>query len=332
MESLLEIARARQAFTLIELLVVIAIIGVLVGLLLPAVQQAREAARRSACGNNLKQLGLAAHTYVSERGVFPPAGRSYQGCGSGAGGSGDPQTLNMSGFVLLLPGLEEQAVYDSADLNGSFGEMTGSQNRNANGSPAGAASTNGNATVRGLELNPFRCPSATGSRRRSYLLGAYAKTNYDFIVNRNGDYGTCNYWRTNRTHISGENSKTRFAMITDGSSKTFLFGETTSDGRCNGPDHGWAHREHAMNGIDPGISPLNNWTYFASWTTCGTPGGPNPPRVGRLGDWGRAGSLHPGGAHFVMGDASTRFVNESASQTVLNQLAQMADGTNPVLD
>jgi hypothetical protein len=87
-----------------------------------------------------------------------------------------------------------------------------------------------------------------------------------------------------------------------------------------------------MNGIDPGISPLNNWTYTASWTTCGTPGGPNPPRRGRLGDWGRAGSLHPGGAHFVMGDASTRFVSEATSQTILNQVARMADGTNPVLD
>ena len=323
----------RHGFTLVELLVVIAIIAVLIGLLLPAVQSAREAARRSSCSNNMKQLGVAALVYESAHKAFPPAGKSYAVCQVNATYIGDPQILNMSGMVLLLPAMEQQALQDSATLEGSFAEVaSSSQVRNTSGAPAGSSASNGNARVRQQQLPAFVCPSATGSRTTSYGAGTYAKTNYDFVCDRANDFNWCNYWRVNRTHIFGENSRTTFQMIEDGSSKTFLFAETTSNGRCNGPDNGWAHREWAMTGIDPGMSTLNNWTYIATWTTCGTPGGPNPPLAGRLGDWGRAGSLHPGGAQFVMADGSTRFVNESAAQTVLNQLSRMRDGFAPSLD
>jgi len=96
--------RHRSAFTLIELLVVIAIIGVLVGLLLPAVQQAREAARRSSCSNNLKQLGLAAHNYLDANKTFPAwmvgpkAGVTWQ------------NWENASGYYLMLPFMEENTT------------------------------------------------------------------------------------------------------------------------------------------------------------------------------------------------------------------------------
>jgi prepilin-type N-terminal cleavage/methylation domain-containing protein len=323
----------RRGFTLVELLVVIAIIAVLIGLLLPAVQSAREAARRSACSNNMKQLGVAALGYESANKVFPPAGRGYAVCQVNATYVGDPQILNMSGLVLLLPGLEQQALQDTATLDGSFAEVAAtSQVRNTSGTPAGTSASNGNARLRALPMPSFICPSATGARTTSYGAGSYAKTNYDFICDRGNDFNWCNFWRVNRSHISGENSRTTFSMIEDGSSKTFLFGETTSDGRCNGPDNGWAHREWAMTGIDPAISTLNNWTYISTWTTCGIPDGPNPPRAGRLGDWGRAGSMHPGGAQFVLADGSTRFVSESATTTVLGQLSRMRDGMSPAID
>ena len=101
----------RKAFTLIELLVVIAIIGVLVGLLLPAVQQAREAARRNACGNNMKQIGLAVHNYADSNQEEFPAAVWYLGrcAGSAKRDMGSP-------FVYLLPFMEQLAIYGKIDF------------------------------------------------------------------------------------------------------------------------------------------------------------------------------------------------------------------------
>ena len=332
-----------RGFTLVELLVVIAIIAVLIGLLLPAVQSARESARRASCSNKMKQLGLAALLYESANKVFPPAGRGYQGCTPypAYGPTGDKTTLNMSGLVLLLPALELQPLQDMADLQGSFIEMTTSKtNKNPNGTPAGSSDTNGNAAVRATQVEAFFCPSDTAPRTSTHYP-LYAVTDYDFVVDRR-DNTYCNFWRDGlkygatffppRWRISGENSRTSFGMITDGSSKTFLFAETTTNQGCNGPDNGWAIRAYLMVGIDPGSSPLNSWMNISPGTTQCFPGLPNPPRHGRLGDWAYAGSLHPGGAQFVFADGSTRFVSESVPQVILNQLSNMSDGQSPSID
>ncbi|HMC09721.1 MAG TPA: DUF1559 domain-containing protein, partial [Pirellulaceae bacterium] len=114
---------ARAAFTLVELLVVIAIIGVLVSLLLPAVQQARESARRMSCSNRLKQIGLALHNYETVHKVFPPAyiTANPAATGSAFGVSfGDEYRNGPSGFAwgtLLLPFLEQQGLYGQFDFN-----------------------------------------------------------------------------------------------------------------------------------------------------------------------------------------------------------------------
>src|SRR5215208_751505 len=104
----------RGAFTLVELLVVIAIIGILVALLLPAVQAAREAARRSQCSNNLKQIGLALHNYAEAQGTFPNA--------RPANDSGNNDSSAMSLWVSILPQLEQQPLFNAWNFNLNYND------------------------------------------------------------------------------------------------------------------------------------------------------------------------------------------------------------------
>src|SRR3954464_10711521 len=110
-----EISMRRRGFTLIELLVVIAIIAVLIALLLPAVQAAREAARRMQCTNNLKQLGIAVHNYISQNNCFPPLGSNF--ANPGYGGPVLPNDWPLGWAVTLLPGMEQQALYNTANYS-----------------------------------------------------------------------------------------------------------------------------------------------------------------------------------------------------------------------
>src|SRR4029077_8443759 len=98
----------KRAFTLVELLVVIAIIGILIGLLLPAINAAREAGRRAQCSNNLKQIGLGFNTYEGTMGLYPPGRAGYDANGLAKVGAG---TSGTSGFVYILPYIEENAAY-----------------------------------------------------------------------------------------------------------------------------------------------------------------------------------------------------------------------------
>jgi prepilin-type N-terminal cleavage/methylation domain-containing protein len=319
--------RSRRGFTLIELLVVIAIIAILIGLLLPAVQKVREAAARMSCSNKLKQLGLACHNYESANQKLPPAGVGYGWCIVSPPYNGDPLVYNMNGFVLLLPYIEQNALYSKLNTQSAFGDQkTGyccSYVGNTNGSLAGDANGNGNGVQMQTVLSAFICPSDPGDVMQgandpygvsSALNGA--KTNYDFITSTNDFY--CNYWRNappSSKTIFGENSTTRMTDITDGTSNTFMLGETTKT-VYNGRTASWGYRGWVMTGIDPRYG-INDWTYPVPGFT---------PTPGRLGSWGRAGSLHPAGCHFAMGDASVRFVRDSTSATTLTYVGYMADG------
>lgn len=350
--------RGRRGFTLIELLVVIAIIAILIGLLVPAVQKVREAAARTTCANNLKQLALACHGYESTHKVLPPAGRGYGFCSSAVGGSGDKLIVNMSGWILVLPHIEQQSLLSALNLNQAFADVIWDNAgvvRNQNGTLAGSAPATGMGTVTTPTSNMllmnnvlpiFVCPTDNGPRTSTgqsfpNRYGATSavpgeRTNYDFITVAGSDFNTCNWWRTasaGARYMFGENSATKLSHISDGTSNTFMIGETTVEPRCNGWGPVWGYRGWVQTGLDPSRTTsgrgINDWSLSASFTTCGTPGGTNPPRPGRLGDWGRVGSLHTGGAQFAMGDGSVRFVNESVPAATLRLVALIADGQPP---
>ena len=147
-------ARSRGGFTLVELLVVIAIIGTLVGLLLPAVQVARESARRSTCTNNLKQIGVASHSYLSAYGKFP------QGCRI----SNTTGQERVTWGVWLLPYVEEDGLYKTINLTLGEGSST-------------ATTTNGPAFQK--RVNSYLCPSDTVGRSTAYdATNPWSQSNY----------------------------------------------------------------------------------------------------------------------------------------------------------
>src|SRR6187549_2753859 len=124
MSSAQQMGRARLGFTLVELLVVIAIIGALVALLLPAVQAAREAARRMSCTNNMRQLGLATHNYHDSNRVFPASVYGYKACDPGAGITPDPLPLNVSGWVGALSYIEQGSIVSSYNFQQAASHAT----------------------------------------------------------------------------------------------------------------------------------------------------------------------------------------------------------------
>jgi len=197
-----EIAGQREGFTLIELLVVIAIIAVLIALLLPAVQGAREASRRIKCANNLKQIGLALHNYLGVFDTFPP-GRvrlrvDYEGrC--------------FSTFAQILPQLEQIATFNSINFN------LNSDDENDVDLGSGQ-----NATVRYNVVSTFYCPSDLDQK----VWGLRAPTNY--LVNTGTTYPISPFCQS-RLPITGiffDNSSVRVADITDGTSQTVAVSET----------------------------------------------------------------------------------------------------------
>lgn len=323
-----------RGFTLVELLVVIAIIGILVGLLLPAVQAAREAARRMQCSNNLKQLGLAILNYESTHKKLPAA-RVAPGCLNTANiTNATKPAQNIHGLATLLPFMEQTALYGQFNWSAAFGDYS----RNSVPLAVPSAFNSGNARLATNMLPAFYCPSDGGERRIIVptVNNIYApqlaadnsiqatKTCYDFITNAAG-LNTYNYWRiasTDTRHMFGENSFATLSTVTDGTSNSLAMGEQTLD-LINGVTSAWSYTGWVSNGIDPvgkfnttfPATGLNVWKYNVS-----------PLRSGARASWYNAASLHPGGVHFVYADGSVHFISQSIDEPSLTYLCRISDG------
>lgn len=339
-------------FTLVELLVVIAIIGILVALLLPAVQAAREAARRMSCSNKLKQHALALHNYHDTYKVFPPAllnsGRwtggnsfsngTYEGTYTGTGSFSYEMhggTLNTTGWAMMLPYLEQQPLHDQYNfaLPGGRSDWRASIARNAN-------NTYNEDLVAANKLDVLMCPSHTkaGEQRnrggRTYPLKNAYRTSYLFSTGWRTDYDAPWVADSDRwlQGVFGNSGAAKIRDITDGTANTFLIGE-------------------AHNGNNP--YQKTSWVY-GPWGLVGTHTCCHGRIVGRTydlnhsswpgyqRDWGINSvwrndpknrsyawvfqSEHPGGAQFALADGSVRMVAETIDYKTYCFLAYIHDG------
>src|SRR5436190_1476618 len=329
------ISAGRRGFTLVELLVVIAIIGVLVALLLPAVQMARESARRMSCTNNLKNLALAVHNYHDAVRMFPASVYGYKACDPGAGITPDPLPLNVAGWVGALAYLEQGSITANYNFQqaASHATSTGAGNPNP---LVGDAVTSGNGKLFTQKLPIFLCPTdptdpfePADSTNYSIKVGSGlrgARINYDFSTNCSI---VCNFWKSLKQgdrNMFGENSDTRISNVEDGTSNTIMLGETTRD-VVNGNGDTWGYRGWVMNGVDAACTQQNGHGINVL-----DRGPTRPQRIpGQLGSWSWVGSNHPSGANITLGDGSTRFISEVTDFTMLVRLSRIADGV-PVGD
>jgi len=297
--------RPRRGFTLVELLVVIAIIGILVALLLPAVQAAREAARRTQCANNSKQLGIGLHNYHDTFKIFPPAGMhqaanitAWNGYGSGN------KQLGVPWAGLILPFIEQGNLFTKINYTVEW------QN-------------NANAIVWGTNVPGFICPSDPfAAVQFNDSNGNWARGNYGANLGI-GNSAAWNIYRNQNSAqrgILGYQQSANMGGIVDGTSNTVLLWELRAGSVNTDPRGVWGIPRFGSSGV----SGCDNWGDCYGINEGYTPhccgddiqGCTDNQPVG-LGCWnggdgqGGSKSQHPGGVHALLGDASTRFISQS---------------------
>jgi prepilin-type N-terminal cleavage/methylation domain-containing protein/prepilin-type processing-associated H-X9-DG protein len=307
---------SRRGFTLIELLVVIAIIGILIGLLLPAVQKVREAANRMKCANNMKQLGIALHNFHGTHGAFPKAGKISN---------------ELSWHVFILPFIEQDALYKQFSF--------------VSGSYCGSSGTGPNKNIHAVqnEIKMFMCPASTAEKM---LLTAPNNVNAPEEVNGVAPYTTHYYgvmgpkgnnpsgkaypWSnvgsqggyaldgifmadTNTASTApGPDIGYAFSDILDGTSNTFLLGEMSWVNNITGTRYrSWVRGCDAANLVCAGCRNVA--------------AGINTPSIALFNDIA-FGSQHTGGCNFCFGDGSVRFMSENINMSTYLSLASRDGG------
>ncbi|MGF1581048.1 MAG: DUF1559 domain-containing protein [Gemmataceae bacterium] len=304
----------RSAFTLIELLVVIAIIAILIGLLLPAVQKVRAAAARMSCSNNLKQLGLACHTYQDAHGTLPSTTHD---------GQYDVNSRGWSWLAHILPYVEQKNLYEQAQIGKGNAALT-------------MNSTVGGRLVRQIVITSFRCPSDIAPPISTNVAngfddgGGSAVTSYKGVSGANWAWGGLNisiggsndglrrgsgaFDRQMRELDGSRNIYTNEVRLQDivdgdGTSTTLLIGESSN--KLSNHCGFWGHFNHTTSTC---AHPMNFFNAGQPWDVT---------------DWKRNytfHSYHTGGANFCLADGAVRFVSETIDEPTYHGLSTIFNG------
>jgi len=307
--------RRAKGFTLVELLVVIAIIGILIALLLPAIQAAREAARRMQCTNNLRQIGLALDNYVNTHNVYPPGRVGCDGnTGVPCGNTPSSQRPSTSGFVLILPQMELQTLYNQFEGLKKGAVFPASPGDKDDGSASGWKTAGIDAAIK-TRVGVYSCPSDAAN---PYDASGYAVGSYAFNQGTNGpSLGPSAWIDANRVkhyntgmfmYLKGMKHKD----VTDGLSSTLFVGELI-DGHLDDSHSRWTAASRYTDSMRVADNPINTKPKEGICVT-----------LYSLKVNGAFGSRHPGGANFVFGDGHVSFINETIDRFDYQALATRA--------
>jgi prepilin-type N-terminal cleavage/methylation domain-containing protein/prepilin-type processing-associated H-X9-DG protein len=351
-----------HGFTLVELLVVVAIIASLVGLLLPTVQNARESARRTQCGVNLRQVALAFHNYETARSLLPPLKRSSN---CTAAPNSEFRMAQRSWAPDVLPYVEEAGLLQTYDFQRDW--WLNANGVAVNGGTAGVLDepVSGNRAIARTHIRVLQCPSAPEPNRIQDKIDSPRKTgactDYFLVAGTGSNFkvlaslpdwptaalpGATEEWSGCASTKNAKRPKCTLAKITDGLAKTILLAE------CGGREDVWragtrypANADNAA-GVNCARAQGGAWATndnpyafgekTKGWCTSGPTAGNMPPSLFKINGSNENGWLmygfHVGGANVAMCDGAVRFLAENTSVRTLGQLATRAGGESVSVD